>query len=184
MKTKWICQIHQQKSGLYHDPQDRNIFLMSLFVYVLRVDGLVHLEKMVLRRTHQQKFTFSPYTSWGMWGIGGQNIKLALLYISSILHNSELIPGVPVLFFCHFFCCHAVSSRRSTSDLGRCTVHTSFASYPLIYPALPLTPGIVLSWISAPQLPTAQTDHSTVHSSFDSFSLDLSVLIFRSGIVP
>ena len=48
---------------------------------------------------HQQKFTFSPYTSWGMWEIGSQMIKLDLLHISSIPHNSKLNPGRQDLFF-------------------------------------------------------------------------------------
>ena len=49
-----------------------------------------------------------------------------------------------------FFRHHAASSGHSTSNLGHCTVHSSIALSCLSNLALPLEPGIIPLWISAP----------------------------------
>lgn len=44
------------------------------------------------RDLHQQKLSFPPYTSWDMGGIGGQNMKLRLMYGVAIIQETRYLP--------------------------------------------------------------------------------------------
>ena len=105
-------------------------------------------------------------------------LNIDLIYSALLLITSR---GYVSCFFVPHFRCHAPSSGRCTSDLGRCTVHSRIASF--IWPPH-LAQGITHLWISAPRLQMAQTHRCTVHSSFDASSPDLSILILRPGIIP
>ena len=111
--------------------------------------------------------------------MGGQNIKLDLLYIQSILHNSGSNPGLRGLVF---LASNFVVTQRSL-DVVRSIRAAAQSIQALLFPL-----SFILPYLSRQELfrygflPSARCTSNlsfcTVHSSFDSSSFDLSVLAF------
>ena len=111
--------------------------------------------------------------------MGGQNIKLDLLYIQSILHNSGSNPGLRGLVF---FASYFVATQRSL-DVVRSIRAAARSIQALLLPL-----SFILPYLSRQELfrygflpsgrCTSNLSFCTVHSSFDSSSFDLSVLTF------